>query len=137
MPGLKRLKTNIAFIIIMTLSILFGPCLAALATTLTHTYDNLNRLVQTVYENGAKTTAIDYTYDAAGNLLSFNVTSNFLAGDIDNSQAVDLTDAILCLQVASGVAPPSTVYKEADINGDGKIGVLEAVYILQKVGEIR
>lgn len=107
------------------------------AATVNHTYDDLNCLVQTVYENGAKMTTITYTYDAAGNMLSFQVTSNFLAGDIDNNQAVGLADAILALQIAAGISPPSTIYKEADLNGDGKIGIIEAIYILQKTAGLR
>ena len=60
-----------------------------------------------------------------------------LLGDIDGNERVDLSDAILALQILSGVSPAGMVYKEADINGDGKIGIEEVIYILQKEAGIR
>jgi hypothetical protein len=32
---------------------------------------------------------------------------------------------------------PSTVYKEADVDEDGKIGLVDVSYLLQKVSELR
>ena len=45
-----------------------------------HTYDNLNRLVQTIYTEGAQVTTVTYTYDNVGNMTNFNVTSNTTPG---------------------------------------------------------
>jgi YD repeat-containing protein len=42
-----------------------------LADVAQYTYDNLNRLIQVQYEDG---TSIQYTYDAAGNRLTKQVT---------------------------------------------------------------
>ncbi len=58
-------------------------------------------------------------------------------GDIDNSKVIDLADAIPALQVVAGMEPTAPVYKEADVNGDGKIGLAEVIYILQKVAGLR
>lgn len=58
-------------------------------------------------------------------------------GDIDNNGSVTLADAILALQVVSGVTPATPVSKWGDVNGDGNIGMAELIYILQKVVEIR
>lgn len=55
-----------------------------------------------------------------------------LMHDINGDGQVDLTDAILCLQVLSGLAPDG-IRLTADVNGDGKIGMAEAIYSLQKV----
>lgn len=44
----------------------------ALAGTAQYAYDNLNRLVQVQYEDG---TIIQYTYDAAGNRLTKEMTA--------------------------------------------------------------
>ena len=52
-------------------------------------------------------------------------------------QLVDLEDAILALQVTVGITPSSTVFKDADVNGDDKIGLHEVVYILSKVSALR
>jgi YD repeat-containing protein len=45
---------------------------SVLAGTAQYTYDNLNRLVQVQYDDG---TTIQYSYDAAGNRLSKQVTA--------------------------------------------------------------
>jgi YD repeat-containing protein len=44
-----------------------------IAGTAQYTYDSLNRLIQVVYDNGA---TIVYTYDAAGNCTSKQVTAS-------------------------------------------------------------
>lgn len=52
---------------------------------------------------------------------------HILAGDVDNSGGIDLADVILSLQVASGVSTES-VLSDADIGGDQRIGIEEALY---------
>ena len=58
-------------------------------------------------------------------------------GDVNGDGTVDLTDAILALQVISGLDPegidPEYATSGADVNGDCKIGWEEVVYILQRV----
>lgn len=58
-------------------------------------------------------------------------------GDINKDGQIDLTDAILVLQVLAGLEPALPVYKQADVNEDGKIGLEEVIYILQKVSGLR
>jgi len=72
-------------------------------------------------------------------LPSFDLTvmNLVIPGDIDNSGTIDLRDAIMAIQGCAGIIPPSTVYKEADVNGDNKIGMEEVIYILQKVSGLR
>ena len=48
-----------------------------------------------------------------------------------------LADAVLALQVVAGLEPSAPVYLDADVNGDGKIGLDEAIYILQDVAGLR
>ena len=62
-----------------------------------------------------------------------------IEGDIDNSGAVDLTDAIAGLQLCSGITPSAEVEvsTEADVSGDGKIGMEEVIYVLQKCAGLR
>jgi len=71
------------------------------------------------YDDGP---TITYTYDNAGNLLKRVMLAK-----------VNLADVIYALQVLSGIEPSSPVYKEADLNADGKIGLEEVVYILQEL----
>jgi uncharacterized repeat protein (TIGR02543 family) len=74
------------------------------------------------------------------NMGSANVTLYAqwkMYADINHDEHVNLADAILALQVLAGIAPQQTVYKEADVNNDGKIGLQEVIYILQKVADTR
>lgn len=66
-------------------------------------------------------------------LLTATATSAFAApimkGDINHDLKVDLTDLILALQVSAGMLPdPAIVHFDADVDGDLKIGVAEALY---------
>jgi len=72
------------------------------------------------------------------NIASKNITVALyhLAGDVNGDRVVDMADAILALQILSRETS-TTVYKEACIDGDGIIGLPEALYIMQKVAGIR
>ena len=72
MKRLEKLKGGDARItarIARTLALLFPT--VARADNVTHSYDNLDRLVRTDYGNGQ---IIEYTYDAAGNRTNQKVT---------------------------------------------------------------
>lgn len=59
-------------------------------------------------------------------------------GDLDLDGIIDLTDAIIALQVMSGISTlnqPQISY--ADVNQDGRIGLPEAIYVLQEVAGLR
>lgn len=58
------------------------------------------------------------------------------SGDLNHLNGVDLADAVLALKVICGLNP-SGVFLDADVNGDGKIGLAEVIYILQKVAGLR
>ncbi|RLC01412.1 MAG: hypothetical protein DRI57_31140 [Deltaproteobacteria bacterium] len=55
-----------------------------------------------------------------------------IPGDTDNNGSIDLGDAILTLQVCTGM-PSSAVSIKTDVNGDRRIGMAEAVFILRKI----
>jgi len=57
-------------------------------------------------------------------------------GDLNGVGDVDLVDAILGLQVVSGMHP-NNVYSPADVNNDDKIGIEEVIYILQEEAGLR
>jgi YD repeat-containing protein len=100
-------------------------------TTISYQYDRLNRLTLVHYGDG---TRIAYAYDPAGNRLSRSISR---IGDINKDKIVNLTDAILVLQVVSGLKPdsirPDYAGSGADVGGNQKIGMEEAIYILQTV----
>ncbi len=60
----------------------------------------------------------------------------FAKGNINGTDGIDLEDAIQALKVASGLFP-TDVYFGADSNGDGKIGMEEAIYVLQTMENLR
>lgn len=60
-----------------------------------------------------------------------------IKGDIDGSGIVDLTDAVMVLQVIAGIDPIQNVSKGADVDGNGKIGLEETIYSLQVASEMR
>ena len=79
--------------------------------------------------------------NAGGNVLApyiWSFTTEFvlsvLPGDINNDEAINLTDSILALKVLSLVST-GDVFKEADVNSDNKIGLEEAIYTLQVIAD--
>ncbi|MBI9077371.1 MAG: hypothetical protein JEZ02_18330 [Desulfatibacillum sp.] len=54
-------------------------------------------------------------------------------GDVNNDSILNLTDVVLSLQIAAGIIPSDTVYAGADINGDKKIGMVDALFVLRAV----
>ena len=58
-------------------------------------------------------------------------------GDLNGDCAVDLKDAILALQIHSCSNPATAPDLAGEVSGDGKIGLEEAIYILQRTGKQR
>jgi len=58
-------------------------------------------------------------------------------GDINYDGQVNMTDAVLAMQISAGMPPAQKVYKEADANSDGNIGLPEAVYVMQRLAVLR
>lgn len=97
-------------------------------SSVTYTYDKLNRLTSVTYGNMS---TITYSYDSAGNRLKKIVTRGNGDGDINSDNAIDVSDAMLGLKILVGVSP-SALHITADVDGDGKIGLVEEIYILRK-----
>ncbi len=72
----------------------------------------------------------DYTYTASNP-----------KGDLNGDNIVNLTDAILALQVINGLHPAllrsDYVVSGTDVNGDNQVGMEELIYILQDEAELR
>jgi hypothetical protein len=62
---------------------------------------------------------------------------NIVKGDINGDGKVDLADAISIMKMFAGMDPSSTLYRQADLNRDNKIGLEEVIYVLQKLGGLR
>lgn len=59
-----------------------------------------------------------------------------LLGDVNKDGFVNLSDAVLALQVFTGIVPTDVVAVDNDVNGDGKVGMAEVIYVLRKVANV-
>jgi len=116
---------SVALFAVLTLSIIpifTHPCQAE---TVEYHYDGLNRLTRVDYSAGP---VVLYTYDPSGNRLA-RIVQPPLAGDVYRDLLVDLKDAVLSLQLCTGI--PGSVSSVNDATGDSRIGIDEALYILR------
>ncbi|OQX00336.1 MAG: hypothetical protein BWK80_62085 [Desulfobacteraceae bacterium IS3] len=110
----------------MLIAVCFCTVFDADAVVITYTYDEAGRLTQAGYGAGK---SIAYTYDNAGNMLNREALGGSnVRGDVNGS--LTLADVIASLQIQSGKSLAANL-PAADINGDGKIGSPEAVYVLK------
>ena len=62
-------------------------------------------------------------------------------GDVNGDLDVNLTDAILALQVLAGFEPQEFItdypVSGVDVDGDDTVGLAEAIYVMQKVAGLR
>jgi hypothetical protein len=58
-------------------------------------------------------------------------------GDVNSDGYVDLIDAVLALQVVAQMTQAQIANYTSDVNGDGKIGSEEVIWILQKISGLR
>ncbi len=71
---------------------------------------------------------------------NIKITASFASpqGNLNSDEEVDIEDAILSMQVLCGVkAVGREITMAADVNADGKIGIAETIYILQKEANMR
>ena len=79
----------------------------------------------------------DFDGDEKSNLMEYDngtdpiIPAPIQPGDLDGDEHLTLADAVIALKIACGL--DSGVLIGADADGDGKIGVAEVVFILQKV----
>jgi subtilisin family serine protease len=74
------------------------------------------------------------------NALAALCSTNTVAADLTFDHQISLADAILSFQILSGLTNPvcsPTHAPNLDVNGDGKIGMEEVIYLLQEIGGIR
>jgi len=108
----------------------FSGCLKLLE------YDGPNSFYDTHYESPEGYTVLTEWEDGPNSTSGWELLPFVLAGDINDDGNVDLADAILALKIIVGLNPGG-VHLNADVNGDGKIGLAEVFYIQQKVSDLR
>jgi hypothetical protein len=52
-------------------------------------------------------------------------------GDVYWDGKIDLRDTIAALQILEDIYPGTSIHDAADVNGDGEIGLPEALYALR------
>jgi uncharacterized repeat protein (TIGR01451 family)/CSLREA domain-containing protein len=82
----------------------------------------------TVSYDGGEVTA--KAPEEAGEMLV--TVAGCLAGDADGNGILEIRDALISLQTAAGMIPDA-ICADADVNGDGKVGSEEAVYLLNNL----
>lgn len=65
------------------------------------------------------------------------IFSHSLAGDADLNGVIDLTDALLLLKTMAALPTTPPAAAKIDLDGDGAVGMTEAIYILQRIAEAR
>lgn len=76
--------------------------------------------------------AVDSVYQLNSGFW-YTILVGSLIGDVNGDGVVNLEDVIYTLQIITGETP-AHIYQEADADGDGKIGLGEAIMILRKLG---
>lgn len=128
---MMRKKVCLLTLIAVALLAAFGD--HALGLTVNYQYDDLYRLTRVERSDGIVT---EYQYDAAGNRLS-RVIRVIVTGDLNGDSAVTVADAVMTMQILSGISPGQQVIPSAGIAGDDRIGLAEAIFILQTLAEKR
>jgi len=88
-----------------------------------------------VMKNERRTLKVFFLILVAIPFFTFN-SFGAVPGDVDNSEIIDLRDAIIAIRVCIGEISSGT-QKAADVNNDNIIGLAEAVFVLQVVANLR
>jgi YD repeat-containing protein len=129
MAMMKRKRECLLILIVFSFLMPFGN--QALGLTVNYQYDDLYRLTRVERSDGIVT---EYQYDGAGNRLA-RVIKVIITGDLNGDSAVTLADVLMALQIISGITPRQTVSLNATVNG--KVGLPEVIYILEKTAGVR
>jgi subtilisin family serine protease len=96
------------------------------------------RVKSVILENVDKLTAVTDKLVSGGRLNAFKALSQTCyPGEVTGGAGIGLSDVIAALRIASGLDAGATVCRMADADGDGRIGLAEAVYDLQVLSLLR
>jgi len=101
------------------------------------------QLKEAILTSVDKVPALSGKIASGGRVNAFTAlcSTNTLPADLSFDHAVGLEDALIAFQIASGLSPqtpicPVSIAAALDINGDGRVGLEEAIYILQDVAGV-
>lgn len=108
--------------LLYSLAFLFAIFQASAQTTsVSYTYDTLNRLTMVKYSNGV---TINYTYDALGNRTKKIVnSSNQMRGDVDGDGKVNIDDVTALITYLLDPNSSGININNADCDMDGRVNI--------------
>lgn len=65
--------------------------------------------------------------------FSSRTFADTFTGDVSDNYRIGLEDAVLAIQLLSGITPVTQIAAAADVNGDGRVGLAEAAYVMQVI----
>jgi hypothetical protein len=65
--------------------------------------------------------------------ITLTVNVSYEIGDFNGDKIIDLNDVLISLQIAINMSPSERIYVSTDVNKDGKIDILDAIYVLQDI----
>ncbi|SHJ79052.1 hypothetical protein SAMN02745216_02253 [Desulfatibacillum alkenivorans DSM 16219] len=68
-----------------------------------------------------------------GTSVTYIVYINLTPGDVNHDGLVAMEDLILSIQATAGLETAAPVYGNADVNGDGVLGLTDSLYIMREV----
>ncbi|ACL03932.1 hypothetical protein Dalk_2239 [Desulfatibacillum aliphaticivorans] len=68
-----------------------------------------------------------------GTSVTYVVYINLTPGDVNHDGLVAMEDLILAIQATAGLETAAPVYGNADVNGDGVLGLTDSLYIMREV----
>lgn len=115
-----------------TLALVFVTVMASAQTTVTYSYDKLNRLTEVNYSSGIKVT---YTYDELGNRTSKTVTTSSpgggsLRGDVDGDGRVTITDVTVLIDYLLSGNTSGISLENADCDQDGRVTITDVTTLI-------
>lgn len=115
------------FIIMM----IFAALSASADTSVSYTYDVLNRLTKVKYSNGV---TVSYTYDALGNRTKKTVTAtNNLRGDVNNDGDVAIDDITSLIDYLLTGNSSSINLSNADCDQDGNVNIGDVTALIDRL----
>ena len=116
---------------IITIVILFVSMLAIADTSVSYTYDNMNRLKKVTYSNGV---TVNYTYDALGNRTKKTVTgTGLLRGDVNSDGTVNINDVISLINYVLKEESNGINLSNSDCDYDGNVNINDLIVLINYV----
>jgi hypothetical protein len=137
MPHLSKKLTGISFDVFYKLKVVFTDSINV------YLYDEGETKLFGSFENISPTLPLKYGIVAIltqseATFKSFTMTGIPVIGDVNGDTKTDLADVVTALRISAGISVPADrINYDACVNGDGKIGPAEAMFVQQILAGLR